>query len=73
MKNRKYPMHPAMMVYFLICAMAMIWPGATLANHIEPMIIGLPFYLFWYFAWLLVTFVGLIICYQIENDEEDQA
>ncbi|WP_202436366.1 MULTISPECIES: DUF3311 domain-containing protein [Vibrio] len=69
MKNRKYPMHPVMMLYFLICTLAMIWPGATLANRIEPMILGLPFYLFWYLAWLMVTFIGLVICFRTEEDD----
>ena len=69
MKNRKYPMHPVMMLYFLICTLAMIWPGATLANRIEPMILGLPFYLFWYLAWLMVAFIGLVICFRTEEDD----
>ncbi|MBF8999928.1 DUF3311 domain-containing protein [Vibrio sp. CAIM 722] len=62
-------MHPVMMLYFLICTLAMIWPGATLANRIEPMILGLPFYLFWYLAWLMVTFIGLVICFRTEEDD----
>ncbi|WPC73207.1 DUF3311 domain-containing protein [Vibrio porteresiae] len=69
MKNRQLPMHPLMMLYFAVCALAMIWPGATLANKIEPMVMGLPFFLFWYLAWLMVTFVGLIICYKTEEDD----
>jgi hypothetical protein len=67
--KKRYPMHPLMMLYFLVCVLAMIWPGATLANRIDPMIIGLPFFMFWYLAWLVVLFIGLIICYNTEEDD----
>lgn len=53
--------------YFLICTLAMIWPGAAVANRVEPMVIGLPFVFFWYVAWVFVIFIGTVILYRWEH------
>ncbi|MGO3345924.1 MAG: DUF3311 domain-containing protein [Marinomonas sp.] len=63
------PMHPVMMIYFIICTLALIWPGATIANRIDPIILGLPFMIFWYLAWFFICFIGLVICYKTEEGE----
>jgi hypothetical protein len=60
-----------MSVYFLICTLAMIWPGAVIANRIEPMILGLPFMFFWYVAWVFMVFVGCVILYRLEYGGRD--
>lgn len=54
-------------IYFLICTLAMIWPGAAIANRIEPMILGLPFFFFWYVTWVFMVFVGTVILYRLEH------
>ncbi|MBW5799996.1 DUF3311 domain-containing protein [Halomonas elongata] len=59
-----------MLIYFAICALALVWPGALLANRIEPLVMGLPFFIFWYVAWVFVLFVGLVIAYRRESMEE---
>ncbi|WFF42079.1 DUF3311 domain-containing protein [Salinicola endophyticus] len=59
-----------MLIYFGICTLAMVWPGALIANRIEPMILGLPFFIFWYVAWVFVLFIGLVIAYRQESGEE---
>lgn len=64
--GKRKPMHPIMMLYFTVCVLALIWPGATLANRIDPMIMGLPFFMFWYMAWFFVVFVGCVICYRTD-------
>lgn len=68
--GKRKPMHPLMMLYFLICVLALIWPGATLANRIDPMILGLPFFMVWYMAWFFIVFIGCVICYRTEDKEE---
>ena len=55
-----------MSIYFLICTLAMIWPGAVVANRIEPMILGLPFLFFWYVAWVFMVFIGTLLLYWLE-------
>ncbi|WP_136069096.1 DUF3311 domain-containing protein [Modicisalibacter radicis] len=59
-----------MLLYFSVCTLAMVWPGALIANRIEPMVMGLPFFIFWYIAWVFILFVGLVIAYRQEAGEE---
>lgn len=70
MKSRPSLPSRGMLIYFTVCALAMIWPGALIANRIEPMIIGLPFFLFWYVAWVFALFVGLVIAYRNDAAQE---
>lgn len=60
-----------MSIYFLICTLAMIWPGAVIANRIEPFVLGLPFFFFWYVLWVFVVFVGTLILYRLEFGGKD--
>ena len=60
-----------MSIYFLVCTLAMIWPGAVVANRIEPMILGLPFLFFWYVAWTFMVFLGTLILYRLEFGGKD--
>lgn len=60
-----------MSIYFLVCTLAMIWPGAVVANRIEPIILGLPFLFFWYVAWVFLVFVGTLILYRLEYGGRD--
>lgn len=50
-------------LHFTVCTLAMIWPGALIANRIEPTVFGLPFLFFWYILWMLVLFVGMWLAY----------
>jgi len=50
--------------YFALCFLAQIWPLASAANRIEPRILGLPFFLFWYVLWVLLIFVGVLLLYR---------
>ncbi|SFI16521.1 DUF3311 domain-containing protein [Modicisalibacter xianhensis] len=49
--------------HFTLCTLAMIWPGALIANRIEPTVLGLPFLFFWYVLWMLILFVGMWLAY----------
>lgn len=50
-------------LHFILCTLAMIWPGALFANRIEPTVLGLPFLFFWYVLWMLILFVGMWLAY----------
>jgi len=69
MNNIKGMPSKGMLLYFAVCAMAMVWPGALIANRIDPIIIGLPFFIFWYVAWIFALFIGLVISYRQEARE----
>ena len=45
--------------YMLFFLLATTWPGATLMNHVEPFVLGLPFNLF-FIALLIVIALGLL-------------
>ncbi len=59
-------------LYFSVCFLAQVWPMASLANRIEPFVLGLPFFFFWYVAWVWVIFLGLVILYLWERRCEDR-
>ena len=64
--DRQSKIAVGMGIYFLVCTLAMILPGAVVANRIEPMILGLPFFFFWYVMWVFMVFVGCVILYRLE-------
>ena len=47
-------------IFTLIMLLVMIFPVYGFANSVEPIILGLPFSLFWIIAWICVEFVGLV-------------
>ncbi|TCJ18906.1 DUF3311 domain-containing protein [Rubrobacter taiwanensis] len=58
--------------YFLICTLALIWPVAGLANRIEPVVFGMPFFFFWHVLWVFMVFVGCLVTYLWEYAGEDE-
>lgn len=57
------PITRRLVPWFALCFLAQIWPLASLANRVEPRILGLPFFLFWYVAWVLLIFLGIVVLY----------
>lgn len=47
--------------------------GVHLANRVEPYVLGLPFMMFWYLAWLLLTSVIMLIVYRLDPDAKGDA
>ncbi|WP_158045447.1 hypothetical protein [Skermanella pratensis] len=47
-------------IFTLFMLLVMIFPVYGFANSVEPMILGLPFSLFWIIAWIGVEFIGLV-------------
>ncbi|UTW13465.1 DUF3311 domain-containing protein [Marinobacterium rhizophilum] len=54
-------------LHFAVCILAMIWPGALIANRIEPTVLGMPFLMFWYILWMGVLFVGTWVAYVVRH------
>ena len=52
--------------YFLVCFLANVWPIASVANRVEPMFLGLPFFLFWVVMWSVLAFIGVVALYLSE-------
>ena len=54
LEPRHRRVYRAVLGYFVVIFLAMIWPVVTLFSHARPLILGLPFFLF-YLAILLVS------------------
>lgn len=63
--NKNY--HLLTGLHFTVCTLAMIWPGALIANRIEPLILGLPFLFFWYAFWMLILFIGMWVVFVVRH------
>ena len=59
--------------YVVVFAVAVTWPGMTLVNRIDPMILGLPFNLAWVAGWVVIGFVLLVLLDRAVTREEDQS
>ncbi len=71
MKQRNIAL--VMGIYFLICLLAITWPFLKLANHIYPLILGMPFLMFWFVLWNFIIVIGLVLLYRLEyNGEEEE-
>ena len=60
----------AFAVFTAVMVLVMIFPIYGFANKVEPMVLGMPFSLFWIVAWIGVEFVGLLcfIAYEFSGD-----
>ena len=48
--------------YLAVALLAVTWPGfAWLGARIEPRVLGLPFCFAWTVAWVLATFVAMVL------------
>lgn len=54
----------------LVNYLGAIWPVTCLVNRIQPIVLGLPFFLFWITLWIFVCFVNLVFCYLLIPREE---
>lgn len=60
------------LLYFVVCFAANVWPLATYANRIEPMVFGLPFFFFWGVMWVVLVFFGVLGMYLSETSSNKE-
>jgi len=58
--------------YVVLFALAVTWPGMTLANRVEPLVLGLPFNLAWVAIWVVIGFVLLVLLDRAVTREEER-
>ena len=46
--------------FFTLNVLAVIWPGLTFFNRVNPKILGLPFNMVWLAGWLVAALVILV-------------
>lgn len=55
--------------YLLLCFAAQVWPVATLANRVEPRVLGMPFLMAWYVGGVFAVFLGLLALYRSGRED----
>ena len=50
----------AVLGYFVVVFLAMIWPVVALFSHARPLVLGLPFFLFYLAVLLVASFLVLL-------------
>jgi len=53
--------------FFIVFVAAVTWPGMLPFNRIEPMVVGLPFSMFWIALWVLASFFVLLMVDRVES------
>ena len=48
-------------LFFLLFVLAVTWPGMLPANRIHPLVLGLPFSMFWIALWVFISFLVLLV------------
>ena len=54
-------------LYFLLFALAVTWPGMIPFNRIHPLVLGLPFSMFWIALWVFGSFLVLLFVDRVEG------
>jgi hypothetical protein len=58
-------------LFFLLFAVGVTWPGMMLGNRIFPLILGLPFSMVWIASWVGLSFFVLVILDRTEGRGPD--
>ena len=59
-------------LFFILFVLAVTWPGMMPFNRIDPMILGLPFSMFWIALWVFLSFLVLLGVHQSERRESGE-
>ena len=59
--------YQGVLAFFVVVFVAMIWPVVTVFSRVEPMILGLPFFLLYLAALLLSSFFVLLALFLWEG------
>ncbi len=69
MRSRRWP-HVLLGLWSAAVLFAITWPGyELLGNHIDPLLLGLPFSLAWIVGWSLATFAVLTAYFLLDRSE----
>lgn len=62
----------AVTVIGVVIAVAVTFPGYAPANRVEPLVLGLPFSMFWTVLWIALGAVALLLVYLRDQREPDE-
>ena len=58
--------------FFLAFVLAVTWPGMLPFNRIHPLVLGLPFSMFWIALWVFLSFLVLLLVDWVENKDRER-
>ncbi|MDT9027204.1 DUF3311 domain-containing protein [Rossellomorea yichunensis] len=50
----------------------LIFPLFSIGNRATPIIMGMPFSVFWVILWIIITFLIVLILYRIDPDKDEE-
>jgi hypothetical protein len=50
----------------------LIFPLFLIGNRATPIIMGMPFSVFWVILWIIITFLIVLILYRIDPDKDEE-
>jgi len=58
-------------LFFLLFVLAVAWPGILPFNRIYPLVLGLPFSMFWIALWIICSFLVLLLVDMVEGRDRE--
>ncbi|WP_261130615.1 DUF3311 domain-containing protein [Bacillus sp. Marseille-Q3570] len=62
-------------IYFLsllVPMLLLLFPLFSLGNRATPMVMGLPFSVFWVILWIIIAFLIVLLLYRIDPDKDEK-
>ncbi|WP_221566544.1 DUF3311 domain-containing protein [Alkalihalobacillus sp. TS-13] len=56
----------------LVPLLLLLFPLFSLGNRAKPMVMGLPFSVFWVIMWILIAFLIVLALYRIDPDKDEK-
>lgn len=50
----------------------LVFPLFTLGNRSTPLVLGLPFSVFWVLFWIVMTFLIVLVLYRLDPDKDEE-
>ena len=65
--------HPVVALVLALVPVVALVAGLPFVNRVEPVVLGLPFLLFWILGWVLATPIFLAIAYVLVDTKAERA
>ncbi|WP_408007364.1 DUF3311 domain-containing protein [Pseudalkalibacillus sp. A8] len=56
----------------LIPLLLLLFPLFSVGNRATPMVMGLPFSVFWVILWIIIAFLIVLVLYRIDPDKDER-
>ncbi|MCA1065807.1 DUF3311 domain-containing protein [Rossellomorea sp. AcN35-11] len=50
----------------------LVFPLFSIGNRATPMILGMPFSIFWVISWIVITFLIVLVLYRMDPDKDEE-